>query len=104
MHHLPEEAAGLIKTYQRHTSLHVEWVRADSQLAPGTLLLCPPRAFVEILPDGSCTVAPCKGALDKPMDRFLDSLARSYGERAIGIVLSGMSEDGAAGARQLALA
>ena len=100
MLHLPPEST-LVNMF-RHLPFEAEWVGQGSVLAPGRLLLCPPRAFVEVLPDGSCVVAPCeRGAVDKPIDRLLDSLARSFGNRALGVVLTGMGDDAAAGAREL---
>ena len=100
MLHLPPEST-LVNMF-RHLPFKAEWTGQGSVLAPGRLLLCPPRAFVEVLPDGSCVVAPCeRGAVDKPIDCFLDSLARSFGNRALGVVLTGMGDDAAAGAREL---
>jgi chemotaxis response regulator CheB len=65
----------------------------------------PAPVVVELLPDGTCVVAPCeRGALDEPIDRFLESVARSFGHLAISVVLTGLGNGGAAGARQIHLA
>src|SRR5687768_16561601 len=92
-------------TYARRLPFAVEWVDAGSKLTAGTVLLCRPRSFVEVLPDGTCALSPCEGgANERPIDALFDSIARSFGARSIGVILSGMGKDGAVGARQLHLA
>lgn len=105
MQHLAPGNAGTAAMYGRCLPFPVEWVHTDSILAPGKVLICPPKSFVELLPDGSFMLSPNeRGTVDKPIDRLFESLARSFGERALGVILTGMLSDGALGARQLHLA
>jgi signal transduction histidine kinase/chemotaxis response regulator CheB/transcriptional regulator with GAF, ATPase, and Fis domain len=104
MQHLPP-GSSVVELYRQRSAFDLEWASEGSLLAPGKVLVCPPRSFVELLPDGSCRLAPCpSGAMQLPMNRLLVSVARSFAHRAIGVVLTGMGADGAAGARELHVA
>ncbi|HEY8973344.1 MAG TPA: chemotaxis protein CheB, partial [Burkholderiaceae bacterium] len=70
-------------------------------LAARKVLVCPARACMELLPDGRFRLEPCGGAIDRQIDRTLRSVSRSFGSRAIAVVLTGMGNDGAAGASEL---
>lgn len=101
MQHLSPESS-FVEVYGPRVPLAVEWAGEQSVLAARKVLVCPPRSFVELLPDRSLRLHPCEaGALHRPIDRLLQSAARSFAHRAIGVVLTGMGSDGAAGAREL---
>lgn len=100
MLHLPPGADA--ESVLLHLKLRVQRLQGGQRIGPGTVWMCPPRAYVDLLPDGTAVVTDNpQGTLGKPIDRLLDSTARSFGPRAIGVVLSGMGNDGAAGASAL---
>jgi len=100
MLHLPPGAEP--ESVLQRLPLPVERLPQGQTLAKGILWVCPPRCFVDLLPDGSCLVSDNPGgALHKPIDRLFSSAARSFGPRALGVILSGMGADGALGAKAL---
>ncbi len=62
-----------------------------------------PRAGILGVEDGAFTVRPSDGTTEemRPIDAFFKSLALNLGERAAGVVLSGMGSDGSAGLREI---
>lgn len=100
MQHLPPES-NVVDIYARRLPIDVVWARDGMRLASHTILVCPPRNFAELLPDGTLRLSPCAGAVERPMDMLLRSVARSFGHHAIAVVLTGMGSDAAAGALEL---
>ncbi len=82
----------------RHTALPVEWATDGAPITPGRVYVSPPLRALEVLPDHTCAIShEARSGLQKPIDTALSSLAESYGERALAVILTGMLNDGAAG-------
>ncbi|WP_169064117.1 chemotaxis protein CheB [Geodermatophilus dictyosporus] len=100
--HLGGQGSALLDILQRRVALPLEWARDGAPIRAGRVTVCPPRSVLEVLPDGSCAVRPISGVLeDRPLDTLLASVGDSYGASALGVVLTGMGRDGAAGAAAL---
>src|SRR3712207_6253607 len=100
--HLGGHGSSLLEILQRRIALPVEWARDVALICPGRVTVCPPRSVLEILPDRSCAVRPSTGAIEeRPLDTLLASIGDSFGASAVGVVLTGMGRDGAAGTAAL---
>lgn len=84
------------------TSLAVKLVESHEKLEPGTVYVVPSGHDVEI-EDGEVAVKPGgpKRRIKPSVDRLFRSAAKTYGERLIAVILSGMGTDGVAGAREV---
>ncbi|SPM28333.1 chemotaxis protein CheB [Mycobacterium terramassiliense] len=81
----------------RQTRHRVSWVRDGQAVAPGRVLVCPPKVHLELTPDGRCHLRETEPLAEQRFDVLLASVARSYGARGVAVVLSGSGQDGAAG-------
>ena len=80
----------------------VEVARGGAPCEPGHIYIAPDRYHLEV--DGRRALVTPQGFGSVPCpsgSRLLSSLARAYGHRAAGVVLSGMGDDGAAGLLEL---
>jgi len=74
----------LVHILGRRTTLPVTWMHDGVTLAPGQVWVCPPGHRLELLPDGTCSLSPHEGgARNRSHDFFLESLADSFGKRAL---------------------
>lgn len=82
----------------KHTSLKLLHASHGMRLSPRELYIAPPESFFSIV-DGALNFAqkPMDGAAMAPFDLLLQSLAQTYGTRAVGVVLGGSSADGSRG-------
>ncbi|HEY0779344.1 MAG TPA: chemotaxis protein CheB [Gemmatirosa sp.] len=102
MQHLGRYGSALVDVLAAHSRLPVRWVEDGTALKPGCVFVCPPQRRVEIRRDRTCVVSEgVRRATDLPIDTLFASLADARGARAIGVVLTGMGRDGAAGVRAL---
>ncbi len=96
---------GLVEWLQRELRLKVRIAADHDRLTPGQIFVAPDRRNLTV------KGAPPQLALNEDGDDFLrpsadvmlSSVAQAFGERAIGVVLTGMGSDGAQGLKEMAL-
>jgi two-component system chemotaxis response regulator CheB len=91
-------AAGLVRWLGEVTGLPATTATNGGALAAGTLYFAPDLRDL-VIAGGRLEVPPVEGLHHPCADRLFASLAASFGPRALGIVLTGMGDDGAAGLR-----
>lgn len=96
-------AGSLLSDLLRHgCGLPIEDARDGAHAVPGVVTVVPPASDLSVAASGQLSLSPADpGHAWYPIDRLFESLAHGYGERALGIVLSGTGSDGALGARAL---
>lgn len=98
--HLGSPPSSLVEILGRHSPLPVQWIADHDSLSPGRVYVCPPQRLLEVMPDAECLVRPMEQCHRlRPIDFFLTSLAGSYGQRAMVVVLTGMGRDSTAGSQ-----
>ncbi len=98
LHLDPDHLSQLASLLQRETSLRVEVAESGTELEAGSVYVAPPDRHLEVH-DGKIKLT--RGArvhFSRPsIDKLFGSVARSYGDRSIGVILSGTGGDGATG-------
>ena len=105
--HLSPDYKSLMKELlERHTDMDVYRIEAGMELQPNSVYLIPPGQNLTI-EEKTLHLAKRKQdredryELNFPIDIFFKSLAQSYAEKAIGVILSGSGSDGAAGLKAI---
>ncbi|MFP4079817.1 MAG: chemotaxis protein CheB [Ectothiorhodospira sp.] len=97
-HLSPDHKSLMGNLLSRHTRMPVRTVEDAMAIRAETLHLIPPGNLMTVA-DGQLRLSPKDpGVLSLPIDLFFSSLAKEYGDRAIGVILSGTGSDGARGA------
>ncbi|MFD4636048.1 chemotaxis protein CheB [Lentzea sp. NPDC058436] len=98
--HLGPGASALDVVLQRVSRHPVVWAHDGQLLEPGTVHLCPGRTRVSLEPDGTLTVQPVAGRSSYgQVDELFTSASQSMGAHVLALVLTGLGNDGTAGAR-----
>src|SRR5262249_37544972 len=83
----------------RRAALPVSEARQGGRLLPGEVLIAPPNKHLLVEPDGTVTLsnAALVHFVRPSADLLFESVAASYRDRVIAVVLSGTGTDGASG-------
>ncbi len=98
----PDHTTLLPELLQRTTTMAVRLVEDGVTLAPNSVYVIPPRCELTLDGEALRLRAASRRSPRTLIDVFFQSLARERGATAIGVVLSGMGSDGAAGLRAIA--
>jgi two-component system chemotaxis response regulator CheB len=93
----------------RHSALEIMEARANQPILGASALVCPGRRCLEVQSDGKQFTAEVRfpTTADRYVpsaDRLFASLAQHAGKNTIGVILTGMGDDGVEGARALVAA
>src|SRR5215472_5699795 len=86
------------------TGIRVKEAEANEPVQPGTLYICPGGQHLRITPTGRIQLDSTSGRINgylPNIDVTMESVAAYAGAMAIGVVLTGMGNDGAAGAKAI---
>jgi two-component system, chemotaxis family, protein-glutamate methylesterase/glutaminase len=99
----PRHRSLMAEILARRTLLDVRQARDEDSIQAGSVLIAPPDRHLLINADGSVSLTRTELVhFSRPSaDLLFESVAASYRERAIGVVLSGSGSDGAMGAKAI---
>jgi two-component system chemotaxis response regulator CheB len=96
--HRTEAAQHLtVELLRRSTILNVELARENTRPMPGSVYVLPVDRQLSIGSDGEFLDGHIAATAPIRADPVIASVARHFGERAVGVILSGSNDDGAAG-------
>ncbi|MEI6621076.1 MAG: EAL domain-containing protein [Actinomycetes bacterium] len=101
-HMSPDHDSQLVSLLSRATSMHVRVATDGAPLLAGSVMVAPPNTDLHVHANSLGLSVPGAPSGPKPsIDVAMRSAAQSWGERAVGIVLSGTGIDGSAGLRTI---
>lgn len=97
-HLSPDHKSMMSNLLARHTDMPVIMVEDDMSIKANSVYLIPPGSIMHATAGHLHLTPKNPRGLTLPIDIFFTSLADTYGDRAVGVVLSGTGTDGTRGA------
>lgn len=99
----PRHRSLMAEILSRRTSLDVKQASDGDRLQAGTAYIAPPDRHLLVNPDGSLSLSQTELVhfVRPSADLLFESVAASYRERAIAVILSGSGSDGAMGVKAI---
>ena len=103
LHTHPDSPRYLAQIIGQRSALPVAYADQDMAVERGRIYLAPPDRHLKVAPPGVCRLDKgCKVRFHRPAaDVLFRSAAQSFGERVVGVVLTGGDGDGADGLRRI---
>jgi two-component system chemotaxis response regulator CheB len=97
----PRHRSLMADILSRRTVLKVQEAKEGTQLSPGTAYIAPSNKHLLVNPDGTLSLSQSELVhfVRPSADLLFESVAASYKERAIAVVLSGTGSDGSLGVK-----
>lgn len=102
-HVSPGFTTGLVEWLGSVTKMQVDVATYGDRLKPGTIVFAPDDYHLQVTQSGEFELAhsPAYKGLRPSANPLFESLARHYGKKSVGIILTGMGDDGANGMESL---
>jgi len=99
----PRHRSLMADILSRRTPLRVKQAEEGEQVSPATVYIAPPNRHLLVNPDGTLSLSQSELVhfLRPSADLLFESVAASYRERAIAVVLTGTGSDGAMGVQAI---
>jgi two-component system chemotaxis response regulator CheB len=99
----PRHRSLMADILSRRTPLKVKQAEEGDDLSPGTVHIAPPNKHLLVNPDGTLTLAQSELVhfVRPSADLLFESVAASYKDRAIAVVLTGTGSDGTMGVQAI---
>ena len=99
----PRHRSLMAEILGRSAALRVAQAEEGRRLEPGTVLIAPPNRHLLVNPDGTLSLSQSELVhfVRPSADLLFESVAASYRNRAIAVVLTGMGTDGALGLKAI---
>src|SRR6266536_5581027 len=99
----PRHRSLIADIFGRRTALKVKEAEEGDQLSPGTVFTAPPNRHLLVNPDGSLSLSQSELVhfVRPSADLLFESVAASFKDRAIAVVLTGTGSDGSMGVKAI---